>query len=805
MSESRVPRARLVKPRWHKVLADLWGNKTRSMLVIASIAVGVFAIGLIVGTLVMLKSDLRTSYVSSNPANIRMATAPLTDDAVDVIRRVPGVAEAEGYAKTSVQLRVAQQSPNTLNLYAFPDFDQRLIHRLLLPVGKTVPADHEIILEHKTLADIGASIGDTITVEAADGTRRQLTIVGTGVDQSDVEDIILGDYRGYVSFETLKWLHQPTPMTRLYVTVSDQPNDRPHIQQIATAVTDRLERAGLSVYSTDLALRDVHPLASILEALVAVLLILGVLTVFLSGSLIANTMSALLTQHLRQIGIMKLVGARRFQVIAMYVVMIMSFGLAALAFAIPLGSVAAYGLLRFVSSIVNFVPQDFRIVPLSIVIQLAIGLAIPPVAGIVPVLKGSGITVQEAISSTGISGDPDAHGWIDRLLERLRMLPRPLLISLRNTFRRKGRLALTLLTLTLGGAIFIAVFNSRVALSGTMAEVSRYFGADVELEFPQDYRIARVVSEAQTVEGVESVEVWTTTSAEWQHEDGSPSSTIGVIAPPADTALVDPTLLAGRWLVPGDQNAVTINEAFWDEYPDIKPGDTLRLKLAGREQDWTIVGIFKYTGLDQLVAYANRDYVAGLLKATQHASSYRIVTTEHTLAYQKAVADRLNVRFRDLGFEGVTTQAGKAINASVTDMLGLLTAVMLMMAVMTAIVGSIGLTGTMSMNVMERTREIGVMRAIGAHDRIIARLVIVEGLVIGLISYLVGGILSFPISGLLSSVISLAIFNAPAPFVFTAQGFAIWLGVVALLSVAASVLPARNASRLTIREVLAYE
>ena len=63
----------------------------------------------------------------------------------------------------------------------------------------------------------------------------------------------------------------------------------------------------------------------------------------------------------------------------------------------------------------------------------------------------------------------------------------------------------------------------------------------------------------------------------------------------------------------------------------------------------------------------------------------------------------------------------------------------------------------------------------------------------------------FPITYLLSNVISLAIFNSPAQFAFTAQGFLIWLGVVALLSVLASILPARNASRLTIREVLAYE
>jgi putative ABC transport system permease protein len=127
------------------------------------------------------------------------------------------------------------------------------------------------------------------------------------------------------------------------------------------------------------------------------------------------------------------------------------------------------------------------------------------------------------------------------------------------------------------------------------------------------------------------------------------------------------------------------------------------------------------------------------------------------------------------------------------------------MALLTAVVGSIGLTGTMGMNVLERTREIGVMRAIGAVDLAIIKLVVVEGVLIGLISWFLAVILSFPISYLLLSIISEAMINSPMSLAFTFLGFAIWLVVVVGLSVIASMLPARNAARLTIREVLAYE
>jgi putative ABC transport system permease protein len=116
-----------------------------------------------------------------------------------------------------------------------------------------------------------------------------------------------------------------------------------------------------------------------------------------------------------------------------------------------------------------------------------------------------------------------------------------------------------------------------------------------------------------------------------------------------------------------------------------------------------------------------------------------------------------------------------------------------------------GLTGTMGMNVLERTREIGIMRAIGADDRAVMRTVIAEGVFIGMISFGLAVILSVPVTYLLSTIVSLAVFQTPIDVVFTYQGYAIWLGLILALSAIGSILPARNAARLTIREVLAYE
>ncbi len=106
---------------------------------------------------------------------------------------------------------------------------------------------------------------------------------------------------------------------------------------------------------------------------------------------------------------------------------------------------------------------------------------------------------------------------------------------------------------------------------------------------------------------------------------------------------------------------------------------------------------------------------------------------------------------------------------------------------------------------MERTREVGVLRAVGASDRVLMVMVLTEGAMIGLASWLLASLAAIPISKLMSDAISQALFGGPSEFGYTPLGFILWLGLVVVLSVLASVMPARSATRLTIREVLSYE
>jgi putative ABC transport system permease protein len=301
------------------------------------------------------------------------------------------------------------------------------------------------------------------------------------------------------------------------------------------------------------------------------------------------------------------------------------------------------------------------------------------------------------------------------------------------------------------------------------------------------------------------VEGWTYASSEILYPDGSTAENISILAPPADSDLVCPLLVLGRWIQPGDERKMAISEGIYDYYPDLEIGDSIPLKFKGKQQDWEVVGIFKFVGLEGVIAYTPYDYISRENNLANRSFSYRFVTVEHDREYQNRMAEELDVYFRDQGFHVQQATPGLSSLDKAAESLDILITFLLIMALLTATVGSMGLTGTMSMNVLERTREIGIMRSIGATDREIIRMVIVEGMLIGLISFGLAILMAIPFTYLLSAIISNAIFATPIAVEFTYLGYVIWLGLVILLSTLASVLPARNAAQLTIREVLAYE
>lgn len=796
----------LLQPRWRKVIKDLWGNKVRTALVVLSIAIGVFAIGMILATNVMLRQDLTRGYLDTIPASAVLFVSPFEQELVDVARSVPGVLEAEGRRRFSVRAEIAPGQWKTIEVRAIADYDDMRVSKVWPDDGPWPPAANALLMERASLPLIGAQVGDSLTIKLPDGRIHVIPIQGLVHDVSGPPAQFTGDPSAYITLSTLDWMGLERTFSELHILVDDGLS-KSEIETLAEQVQKKVERAGYEVYRTRVPTPGEHPIQQIIDPILLILGVLGGLSLFASSFLVINIMNGLLSQQTQQIGIMKMVGARRRQIIQMYLVAIIILGLIALLIAIPAGGLAAYFFTRFIAGLLNFDLAGFRIPLQAVGTMVVVGLLVPLLAGLVPVLNGSRITVREALSSYGLGKGAFGTNLIDRSLSwvtGVMNLSRPVQISLRNTIRRKSRLILTLITLTLGGAIFIGILSVHSSLLRTLDEALAYFAYDVELNFDRSYRIEELQRVALEESGVTDVDSWIGTSALPQWPDGREGDGFPLLGTKADTQFIQPILLSGRWLRPDDTNAIVLNTDVLKDEPGVGVGDTIVLKIDGRERPWEIVGLVQGV-LTGPLAYANRAYLEREIRQVGRSESLQVIIDSADPAAQDEMARQLRNRFEVNGFQVATTGTTNEIRERIEYQFSLLIIFLAVMAILIASVGGLGLMGTMSINVLERTREIGVLRAVGASDGSVLRIVVVEGVFIGLLSWFLAIIFAYPIGFILSNLVGNSLLENPLSYQYAYNGAVAWLVVVLTIAAFASIFPAWRAARLSVRQTLAYE
>jgi len=793
--------------RWKKVWADFWGNKSRAILTILTIGVGVFTVGFSSNLRYYMNESMDSDFLSSSPSEATVYASPMNEDSVKIAREVAGVDAVEG--RSTAAAKVIRPGEDDVSIrFTAVENPYDLTVNTLKPVlnGDSIPpfGDKEVLLD-SSAASLGYEPDDLITVELDDGKLRELRLAGYLHSATIIPYGQGSTVTGYVMPDTIVWLGGSRNFNALEVSVAENPSDTEHVTAVAQAVADRMERSGATVSFVYVFQPGHHYAYSISQGVFFILDVLGWLTVLLSGILIVNTITALMSQQTRQIGIMKAIGARTHQIFGMDVVLILFFGLCSLAISVPLANKAAQAVSNIMAGWLNFFPATYRGYPIALIQQVIVALIVPLLAAVLPIYNSVRMTVRETLSEYGIGVKTKPKKT--SVSKGTLLIPRPMRLSLRNAFRRKVRLALTLFTLILAGALFIGVYNLWASFAKGIIDIQGYMLADINTSFNRAYRFDKVSEMALNIPGVSSVEGWLeypgTLIPEGTDEAGRQ---IQFIAPPSTSTLIDPIVTAGRWLQPGDENAVVIGNHLLSMFPDLKIGDTLTIKINEKETQWHIVGFYSLPiNLDIPYLYVNYEYISRLIGQPGMVYALRVITDQHDAITQTNINTQLLGTFESNGIQVSDTLTGADFIQDSTSFTNVLVYFIMGMAVMIAIVGGLGLMGTMSINVLERTREIGVMRAIGASSWAIQSIVISEGVVIGLVSWIISVGLAIPLTNVLTFGVGMAIFTAPLPVVYSLSGMLVWLFGTLLLAAIASSLPASRASRLTVRDTLAYE
>lgn len=796
--------------RWRKAWRDLWREKTRTLLVILSIAVGLFTFGVIIGARNLITTELPVRYQAVNPAAATLYTTGFDDELVTSVEQMPGIAGADGRFAATVRYRNAEGEWHDLKLYALDDYENSQVDIVKPWQGAWPPTKHQILLERNSLKQTGLTAGDTLWLETSDGTQRPLPIAGLTHDMNQAPAQVTGIPYGYISTDTLPWLGYPALYNELHLQVAERPMDKAHIQTVTRQVADKLERDGEAIYWIHVPNPGEHFVQEFLPAIILIMSIMGFLALLLSVLLAINVVVAILVQQRRQIGLMKSVGGRTSQITGIYLRMVMVFGFCALLLAVPLSILGAHLFSRFIAGQLNFDLDQIRIVPAVILTEIVVGLAVPVIAAMGPILGGTRVSVREAIQDYGLEGQLFGTSHLERALVQVQdrlPLSRPVRLSLRNVFRRRGRLARTLLALMLAGAMFMTVWSVRGSLFRTLEETLAEQSADIQVQLTRPQRVERLEDTLRDIPGIAGVEYWTSQPGVLLRPDGTEGDSLIVNGLPIDSVQFEPHITSGRWLVDGDERMIVIPEGLLSEEPWLRLGGQLRMRIGAEETEWTVAGIrrsFQPPILPALV-YVDGQELAQLIGRFDHTDTIRIETVGDDAVTQEATLEAVETRLAAAGIEIRSTRTGAEDRRIFTERFNILTVILLVLAFLLGTVGGLGLMGTMSINVLERRREIGVMRAIGASNRSVMAIVVVEGVAIGLLSWVGALLVAQLLSRFMAYAVGMSFVKLPLSYMFDWRAPLMWVGIVVLIATLSSMVPAYSAARMSVRETLTYE
>jgi putative ABC transport system permease protein len=755
--------------RARKVVGDLGASKARSGLVVLSIAIGVTAVGTVVGARALMGDSLAAGREEGRFPAATLRTDPIDPSLLARLRELPGVEALEARRLVAVRLDAGGRRLE-LTLTA-ASFESARLARIRPERGAWPPPPGGLLLERDSLAVTGLGAGDIVRVTVPGGESRPLLVAGSVHDVTPPSASTSGVLSGYVTPETLRALGYDRGPNQLHLAVAEGA-DRAEAQRVAATARAEIERSGRAVLAATVPEPGRFWAQDQVDAMVLLLTVLGGVALLMSGFLVANSVSALVAEQQRQIGVMKAVGAGGPDTAAVYLGVALVLGALALAVSVPLGAVTAAALAGYAAGLVNLDPAPVRIALEAVVLQVAAGLLVPLAAALGPVLSASRVTVREAVASQGLGGVGGA-AVVAGLARRAAAIPASVRLSLANALRRPRRLALTLAALVLAGTALLAVLSVRSSLDRTLDDGSRYRSYDVAIELERP----------TPAEDVVAGEAWGVGSAHVGEGD-----TFTVLGAPARTTLVRPFIVEGRWLQPGDARALVVNDQLLDAEPGLRPGAEATLSLGGRGGTWRIVGV-----------------VRGLLEGPlAYVPAAEIGDTRRVLA-AGASAEGLPERLEAAGIPVASVVTAAERRALDEKNYGTLVSFLLVMAALLAVVGGLGLAGALGLGVIERTRELGVLRAIGAGDADVARLVLAEGVAVAAVGALVAVPLSVPAGRALAAAVGELFLGGPPTYAFATWGAVAWLGIALAVALAAGALPALRAARLPVRKLVAYE
>jgi len=787
--------------QWRKIAGDFRQHRLQILLVAVILVLGTAGVVASLNARAVLAREIENSYRLANGADIVLWFDKVESPLLEMVRSRPNVSAVE--ARATVFTRIAARSGEwfPMRITVLPDFANQKVNLVHRDGGGDWPTPGDgILIEQSGISLLDVREDEEVRVRTPSSDAARIKLSGFVHDPAVAPSTQDRMIYGYATPAVATSLGQSGDLDQLVVKLKAR-GSMTDVSEFADDLAGWLKARNLAPLRVD-ALNNTHPHAALMTAMLRVLEVLAGLAFVCSATLAACVISLWMRREVRQVGIMKTLGARSWQLARQYLTLVGPLVLFAVALALPIGTATGRWVVSYHQTMLNIDVADWS-VPRALVWQeLIFALGVPLLAMAVPILRAARISPRQAIQDPGIVAPRGPIAFTSSVIR----MPgdRRWSFALRNSFRRPWRLALTLLALSAGGALFLTTHNNYESLMRVIDAALANRGHDIEVQLQRPAPAAQLEAVARGVPDVEIAEAFQDAGVNLVADDnGSVAVREGrrllLCGYPAETQLLRLPLREGRWPQPTDSDAVVINRHVQEAAPALRLGDEITVKFRDRKTKVRVVGIVEEIGTPVIyAAFPTFEKIAALGDASA------VLRVRARGDHQDLVAGALEQALLNARLTPSLVNTKSEFRASLEEHFAVVGGVMKMIALASALIGAITLIATVSLGVIERGREIGVIRAIGARPRSVIAIFLVEGGAVAFLSAVpsvAGGIL---FARLLNGMAERQLLHVAVPLYVSRVGLGL-LSVGVLLVVLGVWLSVTRILKMSVRDALAYE
>ena len=769
-----------------KSIADVTRRRLRTMLVVLGIAVGVLGLTAINITSNSLNESIAFSTNRSSAPDFSFNVQAVDASLAATLAGVPNVKTVQFDTEYNTRWHTST-TPVSIGIVAYADFHDVKINTFELTSGR-LPGTGEVVMESSDRQLQNFAIGDRVSVETASGLQ-QLRIVGTVRTLGQPGAGFLSFATAYMSADGLSRITGINSANHIDV----QLRDTRQVNATARALANVLRVHHVVIFSAFTPGSNTVQTAS--NAVFAIMRVLAIIALILTSFLIINTVTTLIAEQIKIIGAMKALGGTRQKVMRSYLLSVSIYGVIGTILGIGLGIFAGYEFLLYLTNLFTLDLGAFQVPLSALLTSVAVGISVPLLAALLPLWLGTKITVREAMTSYGVSNGK--HAPFRTPGQRTMWIPQTTRLGMRSMFRKRGRAVLTLVALMISGIAFLSVSATADSFTTGLNQFVDTYHMDALVAthpLPYDQLRAQILS----VPNVARVERF---DDQFVNTQGRQVDLEGV---ETDTHLYHYRLLAGRWFR-GDEPGVLVISDLAAGKLHVKVGDKLTFSNATDSTTWTIVGevIDHNDSLAGGVAITTIDNLYAFAKLPANlAAGFMIQARDSSPQAVERMANALDTTLTRSG-AGPNIRTVQQIMANNQDQFQIVTAILYAVSVIIGLVGLLGLFNTLTISVLERRREIGILRSMGASGWRVARVFWTEGISLAVVAWIAALVVGIPAAYAFVNFIGSVLL--PLPFTFAPITLAIMLVFILLIATLASFAPALSAARVRVSDILRYD